>query len=76
MFQDKLEKSKHSTVFIVFKPSLPPTTNNFFSTTAAPNCNRLPLMLARFFHALSRKENASIDVAPEEDKKKKKEKEL
>lgn len=60
----RVEKSKHSTVFSVFKPSLPPATINFLSTITAPNCNLLLLMAAKDLQALSRNENASIDVAP------------
>lgn len=65
VLQVRVEKSKHSTVLSVFKPSLPPATINFLSTTTAPNCNLLPLMAARDLQALSRNENASMDVAPE-----------
>lgn len=65
VLQEKVEKSKHSTVFSVFKPSLPPAMINFLSTITAPNCNFLLLMAARDFQALSRNENASMDVAPE-----------
>jgi hypothetical protein len=41
-FQDFDARSKLSTKFMVFSPSLPPTTTNFLSRSATPNWSLCP----------------------------------
>lgn len=62
--------SKHSTVFIVLRPSRPPTTNRQPSMTAIPNCNRRPFMFATCDQLSFRKSYFSMLMAPSQHKAK------